>query len=98
MSLKEDMEGDLEIIYNTDEFAYPALYENSVISKEIIVMINNEIDIESINLHVISAKTKDVENLKEGDFFTINNVEYKCLNFEHQFDGFETIINLGLKK
>jgi hypothetical protein len=97
MSFKEDMQEDLDIFYDADEFAYLAQYKTTTNTTEIPVNIRDGLEFESIDISVISAKTSDVTNLEVGHLFTINKIQFKCLNFEHQIDGLETIINISRK-
>lgn len=93
MNFNEMIKDDLNIFYDTEEFAVLSKYKNKDIP--IIIRGDIEMEIESIKQHVITSLTKNVKDVKVGDKFSFNDKEYKCINFEHQINLNETIIVLS---
>jgi len=87
MTLKEIQIADLAVIYNTDEFAVSATYKGG----EIPVRFENDYEVEAISNKVISTPTSGVLNIKLGDNFVIDGINYKCINLDH-LKTFKTMI------
>ena len=79
MSLKETIKADLKVFYNTDEFALSATYNG----EKIPVLFENDYEVETISNKTISTPTSGVLNVKSGDRFEIDGINYKCINFDH---------------
>ena len=78
---------DLAVLYNTDEFAKEATYKG----KKVPVLFENNYEVEAISNKVISTPTSGVLDIKTGDKFVIDGINYKCINFDH-LETFKTII------
>lgn len=87
MTFKEMRTSDLAVIYNTDEFGVPATYKDGKIP----VLFENNYEVEAISNKVISTPTSGVLDIKSGDKFVIDGINYKCINFDH-LETFKTII------
>ena len=87
MTFKEIQIADLAVIYNTDEFAVFADYKG----RDIPVRFENNYEVEAISNKVISTPTSGVLDIKSGDKFVIDGINYKCINFDH-LETFKTII------
>lgn len=79
MNFKEQLKKDLDVFYNTEEFAVAALYKD----KEIPVIFTDEYEIEGIEGDKITVKADDIPNIQEGDIFTIDGADRECINFEY---------------
>ena len=90
MSFKDDMIEDLDVFYDTDEFANIAQYKGSDIPVDTL----KEVDTEYMSNHVIKTLTKYVSDIDVGDIFIIGVDSFECINFEHEVDTPETIIHL----
>ena len=92
MSLKEQMEKDLDLFYNTKEFASSALYKN----KKIAVLPFEDFDIAQISSKSILVKSSDTHGIKEGEKITVDSTEYEVSNFSYRDDmKLERIIGLN---
>ena len=87
MTFKEMQIADLTVIYNTDEFAKEATYKGNKVP----VLFENNYEVEAISNKVISTPTSGVLDIKSGDKFVIDGINYKCINFDH-LETFKTII------
>lgn len=87
MTFKEIRIADLAVIYNTDEFAVSAIYKDG----EIPVLFEHDYEVETISNKAISTPTSGVLDIKSGDKFVIDGINYKCINFDH-LKTFKTII------
>lgn len=91
MSLKEDMLEDLDIFYDTDEFATSAQYKDNDIS------ILFQEDLELFGTEKISISIPSSNGISMGDKITINSILYEILNFEYKDDS-ELEYLVALKK
>ena len=87
MTFEEMRIADLAVIYNTDEFAVPATYKGG----EIPIRFEHNYEVEAISNKVISTPSSGVLDIKSGDKFVIDGINYKCINFDH-LKTFKTII------
>ena len=87
MNLKEIMQKDMSIFYDTSEFGLSATFKDV----ELRIRFENEYEVESISSKVLSTPTTGVLDIKSGDKFIIQGTSYKCLNFE-LLESFKTKI------
>lgn len=79
MSFKQILEQDLEVFYNTSEFAQTAFYEN----EEVAILFQDDIEIEDSSKKLIKVQAKDFSsNINEGQNLIINNENFEILNFD----------------
>lgn len=88
MSFKDDLEADLGVFYDSNEFAFKGLIKG----REISLLFRKDIEIENIKEQVIRVRTFEVSDLSIGDKITINNKNYKCLHFKNDDDSQTTIV------
>lgn len=83
MTLSDMYKADLDVFYNTDEFAKKCIFEG----KEIAVLFQkNEIFISEISLERIKVRQSDIENLEVGKQLEIEGVSYEIINFIYEKD------------
>lgn len=92
MSLKETIKADLNVFYNTDEFAKKGFFKG----KEVAILFRKNLDIFEVNFENIKARREDFEGIEEGDSFQIDGKEYTILNFSFEKD-FEIFIEIKEK-
>ncbi len=92
MSLKETIKADLNVFYNTDEFAKKGFFKG----KEVAILFRKNLDIFEVNFENIKARREDFEGIEEGDSFEIDGKEYTILNFSFEKD-FEIFIEIKEK-
>ena len=90
MSFKDQQLADLDVFYNTDEFADSATYKGT----QIPLVEIDDMSIESIEGTNFSCKSSDVPLPIAGEAFVINNKNYELLNFDSDFTEFETLLVL----
>ena len=91
MSLKETIKADLNVFYNTDEFAKKGFFKG----KEVAILFRKNLDIFEVNFENIKARREDFEGIEEGDSLEIDGKEYTVSNFSFEKD-FE--INISIKE
>ena len=92
MSLKETIKADLNVFYNTDEFAKKGFFKG----KEVAILFRKNLDIFEVNFENIKARREDFEGIEEGDSFQIDGKEYTITNFSFEKD-FEIFIEIKEK-
>lgn len=92
MSLKETIKADLNVFYNTDEFAKKGFFKG----KEVAILFRKNLDIFEVNFENIKARREDFEGIEEGDSLEIDGKEYTILNFSFEKD-FEIFIKIKEK-
>jgi hypothetical protein len=93
MSLKQVLANDLDVFYNSDEFAISAVYN----SHEISVLSQDDIGFENSDIKVVSAKSSDVVGIAKGDTISIDGVAYRVNNYEYK-DDMKLEMMIGLVK
>lgn len=93
MSMKQMMSDDLDIFYDSNDFALSATYNGVDIS----VLLLDDMEASSNELKVISAKQSDVSNIAEGDLIVLENVNYTVSNFDYK-DSYKLEILIALKE
>ena len=94
MAFKDNLLKDLDVFLNTDEFAETVVYtDESGNSKEIPAIFLTKTDLFSEDMNAIESsipavliKRKDLANVKNGDIFTINDIEYTVIQTEYKDD------------
>lgn len=92
MSLKETIKADLNVFYNTDEFAKKGFFKG----KEVAILFRKNLDIFEVNFENIKARREDFDGIEEGDSLEIDGKEYTILNFSFEKD-FEIFIEIKEK-
>ena len=82
MSFKQMMSDDLDIFYDSDEFAESAYFNGA--SEPITVLPVDDIEVSSSDHRVISAKVSDVAGIAEGNTFLIDETSYQVSNFDYK--------------
>lgn len=78
MTFKEMRIADLEVIYNTDEFAKEATYKGNKVP---VLIQKDEIDIFDVSCERIKVMQSDFLNIEEGNEIEIEGVLYSIYNF-----------------
>ena len=91
MSLKETIKADLNVFYNTDEFAKKGFFKG----KEVAILFRKNLDIFEVNFENIKARREDFEGIEEGDSLEIDSKKYTVSNFSFEKD-FE--FNISIKE
>jgi len=91
MTLKEQMNADLDVFYNIDEFADSATYKGVQIPLAEV----DDVVVESLEGTCFSCRSSDVPLPLAGEVFIINNKNYKLINFDSDFNEFETLLVLA---
>jgi len=93
MGFKEQVQADLGIFYNTDEFAVNALYKQNEIS----VIFEDDEEVGNTKEKLVSAISADVNGLALGDTFEIETITYEVFNFDFK-DNTKLEMLIALKK
>lgn len=80
MSFKNDMQTDLTIFYDANEFAYLAQYKGNNIS----ILFEEEPDFVETEGKNITIRCSEVSALETGDEITIDSQNYKIQNYDYK--------------
>ena len=72
MNFKEQLEADLSIFYNNEEFATTALHNEN----EITVIFDETYEIESSKTKTITVRSFEGESIEDGDLLEIEGINY----------------------
>lgn len=75
MSLKNIIESDIDIFYDLEDFATPAIYKGKSIS----ILFSKDYEVEGIADVVITIRKSEVPNLKKKEVLNINSLDYKVI-------------------
>jgi hypothetical protein len=78
MSFKKQLESDIDVFYDTDEFGVTALYNGAEIS----VIFTDQFEVQSEQHKMITVRSVDVPNITLGETLEINGITYTIDNFE----------------
>ena len=83
MSFKDQLEEDLNVFMNPDEFGDVALFSKSGL--DINIIIDKDIDTDTGRIiDVVIAKKSDIEEISVGDTFKVASTTYRCISSTYQ--------------
>lgn len=87
MTLKQSMEADADVFFNTDEFGKSAVFSRS--GATINVLMEKDIDTDTgVLVDMITVKLSDVAGIQVNDTFTIDaKIYYNVSSDPVSFDG-----------
>ncbi len=99
MTFKTQIAADLDVFFNSDEFADSAIFTHGATVATIKVILDKEYDgSEGMGSYryFMTAKTSDVAAAIPGDIMVINSVTYKVKEPPHHAEDGTSIIELSI--
>ncbi len=95
MTFKDDLNDDLDIFLDDDEFAVNVIFKSNTIQgifdNEFIASVEGEIGIES-TIPQGQFKTSDVSSAVQGDTMTINSIVYNIIGVQPDGTGMSLVL------
>ena len=76
--LKEDMKADLDVFYNTDEFALECIYKSRKLA---VLFAKADMEFFETDFKRVTAKKEGFEDLEDGDVLLIDGRKYLVQNY-----------------
>ena len=88
MSFKDQLETDLAVFFNTDEYAVDVTYHHSGVTTTVTVQFfDDESDMGDSMMRKLIAKVTDVPTISKSGYFLINGDKYGVIDFKPDEQG-----------